>query len=95
MALWKRTLLFESELPHPQRICFPCYCWQLKGQGNQVGNIQVHEDLPALSLLSTLFSQALCLDKENSTKFIKSFEFLRQKKFWKGQILGQKSQVFR
>lgn len=84
MALWKKTLLFKPELPPPKRISFPCYCWQPKGEGNQVGNIQVHKDLPALSLLSTSFSQPLCLDKENSTKSVKSFEFLRQKKFWKG-----------
>lgn len=88
MVLWNRTLLFESELPHPRRTSIPCCCWQPKGQGNQVGNIQVHQDLAALSLLSTLFSQALGLNKENSKNSVKSFEFLRQKKFWKGQILG-------
>lgn len=52
----------------------------LKGQGDQVENIQVYQDLPSLSILSTSFSQVLCLDKENSTKSAKGFEFLRQKK---------------
>lgn len=84
----RTELLFESKLPHPKRISIPCYCWQPKWKEKQVGNIQVTWGPSSILPAFTMFAQVLCLDKENSTKSVKSFEFLRQKKFWKGQILG-------
>lgn len=66
---------------------------QLKGQEIQVGNAQAHwgpSSMQSSRGPSALFSCKTCVLTQKTPKILaKIFESLRQKKFWKGQVLGE------